>query len=212
MRTNASSLGDFPLRAHSIHRSALQRVHGPAMSRSFGRQLWSVPIVVLALASPGCRSRQTSERVGLADSLPGDSVYASRLARWLRDSVVLDSMTRLVNTDSLFRLYRRALEPGQVSLEVLQEESCEEERLYIEHGSVPAKRAIRAMRDTVFRDHGIRDGMRYFISRAPAEGVIEGGARRCGPYPPRAPDFIGATRLDTELGSRPRPSRRPHSH
>jgi hypothetical protein len=181
------------------------------MSYSVGARLWCIPTVVLALASLGCRSRQAGERVGPADSLPADSAYASRLARWLRDSVVLDSVTRLVNTDSLFRLYRRALEPGQVTVALVQEVSCEEERLAIGHESIPAQRAIQAVRDTVYRDHGIRDGFRYFASRAPAEGVIEGGRGRCGPYPPRAPRVIGTTHLDTELGPRPRPPRKRRS-
>lgn len=182
------------------------------MSRVFGRRHSSVALLVLTIIALGCRSHQRGGRVEFADSLPADSAYTSRLAQWLRDSVVLDSMTRLVNTDSLFRLYRRALEPGRVTVALVQQVSCEEERLAIGHESIPAQRAIRAVRDTVYRDHGIRDGFRYFASRAPAEGVIEGGRGRCGPYPPRAPRIIGTTRLDTELGTRPRPPRKPRSN
>ena len=130
-----------------------------------------------------------------------------RLARWLRDSVVLDSVTRLVKTDSLYKLYRRALEPPGVTLALMTEVSCEEVRLDIRFGSVPASRAIHAVQNTMYRDRGIRDGMRYFIAHAPAEGMIEGGRSRCGPYPPAAPKAIGTTRLDTELSQRPRAPR-----
>jgi hypothetical protein len=121
----------------------------------------------------------------------------------LRDSIVLDSMTRLVNTGSLYRLYRQALEPPGVTLSLMTEVSCEEVRLMIGFGSVPARRAIHAVEDTMYRDRGIRDGMGYYIAHAPAEGIIEGGRSRCGPYPPAAPKAIGATRLDTELRQKP---------
>ena len=43
-----------------------------------------------------------------------DSSYNAELIKWRHDSTVLDSLTRLVRTDSLLRLYRRALEPDRV--------------------------------------------------------------------------------------------------
>lgn len=191
-------------------------MHGSAMSRAF-RRCSILTMVVLALTPYGCRSRQAGEDIGSGDSLLRDSLlrdaairdsaYKARLAQWLRDSVVLDSMSRLVNTDSLYKLYRRALEPPGVTLALMTEASCEEVRLNIGFGPIPASRAIRAVQDTMYRDRGIRDGMGYFIAHAPAEGEIEGGRSRCGPYPPAAPKVIGTTRLDTELPQRPRAPR-----
>jgi hypothetical protein len=133
-----------------------------------------------------------------------DSLYRVRLAKWLRDSIVLDSMTRLVQTDSLYRLYRHAVEPTGVSAALVQAVFCEEHRLEIRYGWVPSDRAVHAMLDTVFQDRGVRDGFAYFAGRAPAEGHVEGGRSVCGPYPPAAPLTIGETRLDTKLPPRPR--------
>jgi hypothetical protein len=189
---------------------ALQHMHGPTMSRAFRRR-WILTIVVLALTPYACRSGQAGNDIGSGDSLlrdaERDSAYKARLAQWLRDSVLLDSMTRLVNTDSLYRLYRRALEPPGVTLALMTDVSCEEVRLKIRFGSVPAGRAIHVVQDTMYRDRGIRDGMGYFIAHAPAEGVIELSPSRCGPYPRAGPKVIGTTRLDTELAQRPRAPR-----
>src|SRR5437764_92963 len=105
------------------------------MSRASLRY-WILTMVVLALAPSACRSRQAGEDIGGGDAEFRDSTYMARLAQWLRDSVVLDSMTRLVNTDSLYKLYRRALEPPGVTLALMTEVSCEEVRVRIGFGPV----------------------------------------------------------------------------
>lgn len=171
------------------------------------RQLGIPAMLAASLSFSACQSPQGGETLVPRKSAIVDSAYNARLTSWLRDSVVLDSMTRLVNTDSLYKLYRRALEPPGVTLALMTEVQCEEVRLEIRFGSIPGSRAIRAVEDTMYRDHGIRDGMGYFIAHAPREGVIETGRSRCGPYPPAAPRAIGTTRLDTDLPQRPRPPR-----
>lgn len=177
------------------------------MSRAF-RRCGILTIVVLTLAPSACQSRKAGGGgVGPGETLIPDSAYNARLASWLRDSIVLDSMTRLVNTDSLYKLYRRALDPPGVTLALMTDVSCEEVRLKIGFGSVPARRAIQAVHDTMYRDRGIRDGMGYFVAHAPSEGTIELGSARCRPYPPAAPRAIGTTRLDTELPPKPRAPR-----
>ncbi len=153
-----------------------------------------------------CRSSSPrSEALSNSPARSGrDSVYRSQLARWVRDSIVLDSMTRLVRTDSLYRLYRRALDPAGSAAALVQAVFCEEHRLEIRYGWVPSDRAIHALLDTVYQDRGIRDGFAYFAAHAPAEGHVEGGRSACGPYPPAVPLVIGETRLDVRLPPRPR--------
>jgi hypothetical protein len=51
------------------------------------------------------------------------------------------------------------------------------------------------VRDTVYRDIGWADALDYIARHAPDEGIIETG-QNCRPFPPRAPDSIGKTRLD----------------
>ena len=155
----------------------------------------------------GCHSQPGKER-GVRrhfDSAAGDSAYQVALQEWLRDSAVLDSMTRQANTDNLYQLYRQALSPQGVTLGLMSAVACEELRLGIRYGAVPSDRAINAMLDTVYRDIGVKDGLEYFATRAPSEGKIETGLSQCQPIPPAAPKLIGDTRLDTELPRKPRP-------
>lgn len=161
-----------------------------------------VTIVVGRLRQRDDMNRQRQAQTTLAGN---DSGYQRSLAEWLRDSVVLDSMTRLVKTDSLYRLYRRAAEPSGVSLAVVQEAWCEGIRLSATFGVVPAERAEKRLLDTVYRDLGVRDGFRYFAAKAPASGLIESNHCRF----PRAKilDSVGRTSLNEELPPRPRPAR-----
>jgi hypothetical protein len=135
--------------------------------------------------------------------IASDSGYRLRLARWLRDSSVLDSITHVVRVDSLYQLYRRALEPSGASLAVVQAVFCEEIHLAIQYGYVPSSRAIQALRDTVYRDHGVREGFAYFAAHSPPEGHVAGGRSACGSSPAAAPSHIGQTRLDTPLPPKP---------
>jgi hypothetical protein len=160
-------------------------------------------LLMAACVGVACTTRSATpanEQLGA-----GDSLYRVRLSHWLRDSVVLDSMTRLVRTDSLYALYRRALDPGGVPESLVTAVVCEERRLGIRYGAIPSRRAISAMQDTVYADHGIDDGLRYFTAQMPNSGMIIGGRSVCGPNPPAAPRMIGVTPLDTELPPRPQP-------
>ena len=86
-----------------------------------------------------------------ANAGPADSAYRVALVKYERNSSTLDSLTRLVNTDSLYRLYRAALEPNKATVELVQRVSCEEAHVSIRYGVVPAERATKRMRDTVYR-------------------------------------------------------------
>ena len=172
------------------------------------KQLSAVLAAVISSLMPnGCDARRERSGVGaIADSAVGDSAYQAKLRNWRRDSAVLDSVTREVNTAKLYALYRQALGKEGVTLRLMTELGCEEVRLGIQYGEVPWQRASNAVRDTVYRDIGVSDGLDYIARHAPDEGVVETG-QNCRPLPPRAPKTIGETRLDAEF-PRPRPGRK----
>ena len=101
------------------------------------------------------RYREQRAERGAPDSAVGDSAYQARLRNWRRDSTVLDSVTRQVNTAKLYALYRQALGKEGVTLRLMTELGCEEVRLGIQYGEVPWQRASNAVRDTVYRDIGV---------------------------------------------------------
>jgi hypothetical protein len=157
--------------------------------------------VIVACAVPSLMSSCSFSRDGSgsgASSRWDDSVYAVQLAKFVHDSTLMDSLTRQVRTDSLYTLYRRAVS-GEVGAAVVQALSCEELRLRLHYGTAPAGRAMKRMRDTVYRDQGItKDAFEFFAARAPAEGEIDSG--RCSPPSGHFPAIIQGMRTDVEPG------------
>jgi len=146
--------------------------------------------MIFAVFAGGCRAASSSR--------PPDSAHAALLRQYLRDSSVLDSLSRLVKTDSLRTLYRLALEPSaDGGAKLVQEVWCEEVRLAVMHGEVPARKAIDRMLDTVYQDGGIRGhshALAYLLSRAPGSSGVDG--RACGRLPPRTPAIVAGTRVN----------------
>jgi hypothetical protein len=159
------------------------------------------------LAANACETGQKPPGIDYAaDSAMGDSTYFAQLQRWQRDSIVLDSVTREVNTATLYALYRRALARDGVTLRLLTDIGCEELRVGMQSGAVPSERAIKAMLDTVYRDIRVTDALGYLARHAPREGMIATGSN-CLRLPSLATKAVGDTRLDVEF-PRPRPQRR----
>lgn len=158
---------------------------------------WLVGAAVgFAAFAGGCRRSSSSP--------PPDSAHAALLQRYVRDSTVLDSLSRLVNTDSLRALYRLALEPSVSGEKLLQEAWCEETRLMVMHGVIPARKAIDRMLDTVYADRGIRgrdDAFGVLAARAPRSSGVDG--RACGRMPPRSPEIVAGIRVNQNLARPP---------
>ena len=184
-------------------------------SRRPSSHIWLLSLLLLACShqNDSIERRRASDSMPAPPSVDGtrsatrkgsieDTAYGRELAKWLRDSTVLDSMMRLVRTDSLYRLYRRALEPPGVTLALVQEVWCEELQLS-KYGVIPSRRAVKRMLDTVYRDRGIRDGFAYFAARAPSSGLVEGS--KCRSHGGVFLDTVGQTPLGVELPPRPRP-------
>lgn len=161
------------------------------------RVLIAYAAATFAVLAGGCR--------GSSSSRPPDSAHAALLQKYVRDSSVLDSLSHLVKTDSLRALYRLALQPanGDRGKALVQAAWCEEVRLAVMHGEVPAQKAIDRLLDTVYADLGIRghdDALAYLLSRAPNSTGVDG--RACGKMPPRTPEIVAGTPVN-ENPSRP---------
>jgi hypothetical protein len=129
-----------------------------------------------------------------------ESARDPRLAEWLRDSTVLDSVTRTVPTDSLYHIFRTALGPKGTTSEHIRQMVCEQVRLGIRYGHVPAARAFDRMLDTVYNDRNVPDAYGEFMYRAPKVSAVDTGD--CQSIEPGSAT-LGRTRLDQELPPRP---------
>jgi hypothetical protein len=147
-----------------------------------------------------CKARPS--RVEVDTQWTRDSAtYAATLNKWLRDSAVIDSLSRLVNTDSLYRLYRRMLVPTTDSGAVLNAIACEGERLGVRHGSLPSRDAIDRMLDTLWQ--GLDPKRIEVLEAYPGRPIIVSTATGCPITGPEAPREVAGTSLDTRRTDRP---------
>lgn len=111
-----------------------------------------------------------------------------------RDSIVIDSLARLVNTDSLYRLYRAMLYSANPMVEY-QEAICEEARILRRYGRRPGTLASERMSDTLWKPADIPLYNRI-RDRMPRSHFFTISDSTCGPRGPRAPDSIGGVSLN----------------
>lgn len=104
--------------------------------------------------------------------------YYGTEEEWRRDSATVDSLSRLVNTDSLFLAYRQSLTDTNYQA-AHQQIKCLRSRLLLQHGTYPSGLAIDRMMDTLWRgvdpqiiaDHD---------ARVPAALFVGIDSARCG--------------------------------
>jgi hypothetical protein len=140
-----------------------------------------VPIVI-----SGCGGRSSSDR-GIDQSAEMKS-YVAELERFKRDSVVIDSLSRLVDTDSLEKLTAAALSAND-ERPYRQEITCEYLRQSWRHGSLPAQAARARLRTSMSE----ADRRRLDRISGTGSGVYELSERACGPLGPRAPSEVGGS-------------------
>jgi hypothetical protein len=133
-----------------------------------------------------------------------DSVaYEGRLSRWLHDSAVIDSLSRLAPTDSLYRLYR-AMYIAQKPAVYVAPIACFEFNLRWQYGDAPAEAAMHRMMDTLWKP-GEGDGLKAIERRMPSTAFFSISDSICGRPPrQRLPDTVAGTWLGD---SYPRPVR-----
>lgn len=130
-------------------------------------------------------------------------MFAPRIARWLRDSAVIDSLAREVPTDSLRALMRQALTAVAV-IPALEAIECESAILEARYGSMPALRAEARAESLAWSDADRRTidaklPERGFINFSPCEDSLPQKRR------------VGDTDLGRPLGGRPRLRPKPRS-
>src|SRR5688572_26568977 len=84
----------------------------------------------------GCQERAQRD-----DDRPEMQAYVAELGKWKRDSAIIDSLSRLIPSDSLLRLRRAALSAG-TDRPYRQAMLCEYMRWTSRHGSRPAEMAF----------------------------------------------------------------------
>jgi hypothetical protein len=169
-------------------------------------RVWRPLICALALAwTAGCRDEAAA--AAAASQWRADSArYAAALAKYIRDSLVIDSIARTINTTRLRQLYRQQLhaeQPVVLQAEIL----CERTRLATRHGLMPSEAAIRDMKAALWRPEE-RDAVRAMEERFPKTAVI--GAHPSCRAGPAAPEELNGTPLRS-LILRPIPPRRPRN-
>jgi hypothetical protein len=171
---------------------------------------WIALASVLTVAWLTACSNHNQRDLPVAASNPewqqDSTLYEQRLAKWLRDSTVIDSIARTIPTDSLRRAYMEMLTSERPEV-LLQQAFCLEAALSDKYGRRPANLAARRVEDSVFAEAGT-SARRALSARFPKSGLLS--TSRCGPSnsSARAPEFLNGTPLRTESPKPLLPKRR----
>lgn len=129
-----------------------------------------------------------------------DSVHDAHLRAWLRDSAVIDSIARLVPTDTFVMLYTGMVSAKRPHL-VWRELACYEDRVTRRYGGGARAAVSERIRDSVWSAAG-RGAVREMERRIPSGIYI--GTEHCPRYDgPKAPRMIGETDIWAPLPGRP---------
>lgn len=176
----------------------------------------AVGTLAVAATTIGCQvspSGAMTNPVVAAQWIRDSAKYVQDSVKWVHDSVVIDSIARTINTDSMYHLIRAQLRaenpvPLQGAIE------CEMGRLNWVYGTNAASDAFQRMVDTVFRPFDAADKKRV-DARLSGMSVAEMrslgiGQRQCGKFSrwgPIHPDSISGALLSGTTGRPLRPKR-----
>lgn len=110
------------------------------------RILQAVAVAVVGLIGFNGCARQSPDEATVEQWVRDSTAYESELRVYLRDSTVLDSLSRLVPLDSLDRLYS-AIERSPQSMPLKEAAVCEVLRLGRLHGAMPLRLAMARLRE-----------------------------------------------------------------
>ena len=137
------------------------------------------------------------------------TIYEQRLAKWLRDSVVIDSIAGTIPRDSVRQVYLDMLASAQPAMQ-LQKLLCLEIALSRKYGHTPVKLAARQVEESVFAQSGT-SASRAMNARFPDRGLLL-STSRCAPRKAGevVPESLDGTSLMTESPKPVLPKRRRH--
>jgi hypothetical protein len=131
-----------------------------------------------------------------------DSAYHAKLASWLRDSAVIDSVSRTIDASEMIAAYD-AMVTAPNPLLLQPRVLCEHVRLAWDYGSLPTDAVAERARDSVMRRRG-RDAFGEAFRRTPERAVVEGPDNHCRGTRERPLERVGQTSLEFKY-SRPVP-------
>ena len=172
-----------------------------------GLRPWSIVVMIscLVASTDGCRAGSQAQRLQWSRD---SATYQTELSRWRHDSLVIDSLGRLVPMDSLYRLRRTMLtSPNPVDYVPLI--ICARSELRWRYGSRPYEVAQKRMDDTLWKK-GEDAALRAMWDRVPRSGAVSIDMEKCGSRrsSEHAPDSVSGVSLEVEP-LRPLPPKRP---
>jgi len=170
------------------------------------RRLGALGALASAIGFGGCAApRRTPTGPQLQQWVTDSVANETRLSRWLRDSTVMDSLSRFVSTDSLYRLYR-AMYVAQNPRIYVEPIMCLEFELVFHHGRAPAEVAMQRMKDSLWKPG--EGGLPSIERRMPSTAFFSMSDSICGgPVGRPAPDTVAGTWLGYRFPRPVRPSR-----
>jgi hypothetical protein len=169
------------------------------------RPLFVAAIITSTLASADACHGPSQAR--LARWAQDSATYETQLSRWRHDSVVIDSLARLVPMDSMYRLFRTML-TAPSPIDYVPSVLCLTDDLVWRHGSRPYSAARKRMNDTLWKK-GEEAAANAMEERVPKSGEITIDTEECGLLrrSDHAPDSVDGVALEIET---PRPASPKH--
>lgn len=193
-RLRARAVAAFRCIRQGAARFARQRLRCPSHERGLAGACGTCLSTISLREETLTRSRLA--RFGLHGALAGaaglgcsDETKAPSSAKFVRDSLSQDSLSRTIDTDSLVKLYVTLMRsPGDTTVE--QEITCENFRLGWRHGFGPSLMALIRVQDSLAASHG--EVWSRFNEGGYASVMTMAGPDLCGVADePPAPPFIG---------------------
>jgi hypothetical protein len=122
------------------------------------------------------------------------AAYPAKLAVWLRDSAIVDSVSRTIDASELIAAYD-AMVTAPNPLTLQPRVLCEHVRLTWDYGSLPTDAVAERARDSVARRHG-RGVFDEAFRRTPERAVVEGPGNQCRGTRERPLERVGQTSLE----------------
>jgi hypothetical protein len=153
-------------------------------------------IVVAAVVAASCDSNRRG-KTWVADS----TAYVASLDRWLRDSAVVDSVSRLVDLTELVAAYREMATGAEPAIGMKQV-SCAQLRVSWDYGGLAAASALERANDSIKHLFGEKAFAEAVDRMGNYPSVGSDDFKRCRGKQPERRKSVGNTPLDTR---EPRP-------
>jgi len=136
------------------------------------------------------------------------TIYETQLSHWRHDSLVIDSLARLVPMDSMYRLHRTML-TARSPIDYVPSVICLTGDIVWRYGSRPYSAARKRMNDTLWKK-GEEAAANAMEERVPKSGEITIDNDKCGVLrrSDHAPDSVDGVSLEIEP-LRPVPPKHP---